>query len=89
MDSEKALDILSKTTFNDGLVAGVDKGITVSHKFGEYVGQQIELHDCGIIYYPENPYFLCIMTRGDNLDNLKDVIKNISGQIYDYYKNSR
>lgn len=90
-DSEKALGILSGTTFIDGLVAGVPKGVIVSHKFGEYIvqqnnqPQQIELHDCGIIYYPKNPYLLCVMTKGNNLDNLKNTIKNISSIVYQNY----
>ena len=90
-DSEKALDILSKTTFNDGLVAGISDNIVISHKFGEYIvaqnnqPQQIELHDCGIIYYPKNPYLLCVMTKGNNLDNLKSTIKNISSLVYNNY----
>ena len=92
-DSEKALSILSETTFNDGLVAGVPKGTIVAHKFGEHIvaqnGQapQIELHDCGIIYYPKNPYLLCIMTKGSGLNNLEEAIKNISGIVYKSYPN--
>ena len=90
-DSEKALGILSQTTFNDGLVAGVPKGTIVAHKFGEHViqqnnqAQQIELHDCGIVYYPKNPYLLCAMTKGQNLDGLKSAIKNISSIVYQNY----
>lgn len=33
--SEKALKILSKTNFDKGITAGLPKGITVAHKFGE------------------------------------------------------
>ena len=90
--SEKALSILSRTTFDDGIVAGLPTNLVVSHKFGEYVVpdkdnhiESIELHDCGIVYYPSYPYFLCIMTKGDNLDELKGVIKNISSMIYETY----
>jgi beta-lactamase class A len=90
--SEKALDILSKTTFEDGIVAGLPTNLVVSHKFGEYVVgsntnqvQSIELHDCGIVYYPKNPYFLCVMTKGNNIDELKSVIKNISSLVYATY----
>ncbi|MCX6722527.1 MAG: serine hydrolase [Candidatus Staskawiczbacteria bacterium] len=92
-NSEKALDILSKVTFTDGLVAGVSKDTIVAHKFGEHIiqqnnqAQQIELHDCGIIYYPKNPYLLCVMTKGSNLDNLKNTIKSISSLVYQEYKN--
>ncbi len=90
--SEKALGILSRTTFDDGIVAGLPTNLVVSHKFGEKVladknsnVQSIELHDCGIVYYPENPYFLCVMTKGNNEDQLKSVIKNISSMVYQAY----
>lgn len=87
--SEKVLEILSKTTFNDGIVAGLPRGTVVSHKFGEHVEvagnsiASIELHDCGIVYHASDPYLLCIMTKGGNLDTLKDAIKNISSLVHE------
>lgn len=90
-NSEKALDILSKASFNDGLVALLPKEIVIAHKYGEYIVQQnnmpeqIELHDCGIIYYPKNPYLLCIMTKGKDLNSLKFIIQNISSLVYQDY----
>jgi hypothetical protein len=42
-----------------------------------------ELHDCGIIYYPNNPYFLCVMTRGKDFPTLEGVIKDISKIAWD------
>jgi beta-lactamase class A len=92
--SEKALDLLSKTTFNDGLVAGVPKGTTVSHKFGLYAISNnnniidLELHDCGIVYYKTTPYFLCVMTDGSDVAELEKVIKNISSIVYKDYQNN-
>lgn len=85
--SEKALEILSKSDYKDGLVAGVPSDITVSHKFGEHAskdssGNKIyQLHDCGIIYGSYN-YLLCIMTMGKDYDNLKNDIMSISKFIY-------
>jgi beta-lactamase class A len=93
-DSEKALELLSKTTFNDGLMAGVPVGTTVSHKFGLYtasIGNNItdlELHDCGVVYYKTTPYFLCVMTDGNNLPELESVIKNISSIVYKDYQSN-
>ncbi len=89
-DSERALGLLSQSDFNDGLVAGLPEGLVVAHKFGENAVTdtnnaitQVELHDCGIIYYPrDNPYLLCIMTRGAELSSLKTLIKDISNIIY-------
>jgi beta-lactamase class A len=87
-NSEKALNILSKSNFEDGIVSGVSQNIVVAHKYGERVlpnSDQVELHDCGIVYYPKDPYLLCIMTRGDNLNNLKSVIEDISSVVYRNY----
>lgn len=83
--SEKALGLLQKSEFHKGLVAGVPSGTIVAHKFGERDGLTIgekQLHDCGIIYYPGNPYLLCVMTRGDNFDELAGVIKTVSEKVY-------
>lgn len=82
--SEKALEVLSKVKFQDGIVAGVPSGITVSHKFGEreLPGSIRQLHDCGIIYYPNHPYLICVMTRGNDFNNLSKTIKEISEMTY-------
>jgi beta-lactamase class A len=83
--SELALELLSQTDFNAGLRTGVPVNIAVAHKFGEYelgTGGGKQLHDCGIIYYPDKPYLLCVMTRGNDFDHLAGVIKNISAIVY-------
>ena len=84
--SEKALKILSEVTYNKGILQGVPVSTVVAHKFGEreILGQERtkQLHDCGIIYYPGHPYILCIMTRGQDWNNLSKVIGEISKEIY-------
>ncbi|MDB4992347.1 MAG: hypothetical protein JWL75_592 [Parcubacteria group bacterium] len=79
-DSEYALQLLSHTTFTPGLAAGIPASTTVAHKFGEniYPNNALGLNDCGIIYYPGHPYFLCVMTKGSDFSTLASVIKNIS-----------
>ncbi len=84
--SEKALGLLAKTDFNDGLRAGVPTNVTIVHKFGqassvENGAQTMELHDCGIIY-TKSPYALCIMTRGPQLNGLEKAIQDISRLVY-------
>jgi len=92
-NSEKILDLLTKTTFKDGLVAGVPENVPVAHKFGEREIKNSEdgsvvrnLYDCGIIYNSEHPYILCIMAKGQNWDDLKAIIKNISNLVYQKMK---
>lgn len=83
--SEKALTLLSKTTFTQGIVAGVPKGVTVAHKFGEryFKSSDItQLHDCGIVYKGKVPYLICIMTKGKDIAAMEEVIKNISSIVY-------
>ena len=86
--SEKALGLLSKAAYKDGIVAGIPKGVSVSQKFGEHVdssdteGITYELHDCGIVYKPDKPYLLCVMTKGTVLESLTKTIQDISKLIY-------
>ncbi|MBF0329080.1 MAG: serine hydrolase [Nitrospirae bacterium] len=83
--SEKALDLLGKSEFRAGILEGVPQNILVAHKFGEHWNPQNsikELHDCGIVYYPEHPYLLCIMSIGENFQLLDDAIASISKSIF-------
>lgn len=82
--SEKVLEWLKDAEFNNGLVAGVPTDISVAHKFGERSldNGEKQLHDCGIVYYPENPYILCVMTRGADYDDLSSAIRRISEKVY-------
>lgn len=83
--SNKALNFLRQSQFGEGLVAGIPSGIAVAHKFGERVQDagHKQLHDCGIVYYPENHYILCIMTKGRDTHALASVIRRISEMVYE------
>jgi beta-lactamase class A len=87
--SEKALQLMSQSSFTQGIVAGVPSSTVVSHKLG-LVGIQNsagittehELHDCGIVY-ANDPYLLCVMTRGSSpLPTMEGIIANISQAAY-------
>lgn len=91
--SEQAMDLLTQAHFPDGIESAVPSQIPIAQKFGErYVkitgskeesnASYNELHSCGIVFYPERPYLLCIMTEGKGFDNLSAMIKEISGLIY-------
>jgi len=89
--SEKAIRLLTESEFRDGIVAGVPANLTIAHKFAErryqtknLVTEGVQLHDCGIVYYPQRPYLLCVMTKGRDMDVLKGVIKDISKIVYDH-----
>lgn len=90
--SEKALDLLSRTTFKQGLPSGMPESVKISHKFGRRTNlpnNGVQLHDCGIVYFPQNPYLLCIMTRGTNETNLTKIISHISKDIYEEVESRR
>ncbi len=81
--SDKALGLLTNSVFKEGIVAGVPTGTKVAHKFGEQKnGNEQQLHDCGIVYYPQNPYVLCVMTKGKDIAVLESVIKQVSKKVY-------
>lgn len=84
-NSVKALTLLTNTHFDLGITAGVPKKIPVAHKFGERNNEDTgerQLHDCGIVYYPNHPYLLCVMTRGSDYNKLASVIREISKTTY-------
>jgi beta-lactamase class A len=86
--SNRALSILSDTDWNLGLVAGVPSGVKVAHKFGERAvteDNSKQLHDCGVVYYPDNPYLLCVMTRGSDFNKLSQIIATISKMFYEEF----
>jgi len=87
--SNETLQLLSQTNFTEGLVAGLPGSTTVSHKFGERTAltptggvDYRELHDCGIVYYPNDPYFICVMTKGSDFSKLQTIISDISGIVW-------
>lgn len=84
-DSEKVLSFLAETDFQDGLVGGVPEQTAVAHKFGERElgdSQLDQIHDCGIVYYPQHPYLLCVMTKGTNIQDEENAIKQLSSAVY-------
>lgn len=83
--SQFALELLSRATFTDGLVAGVPPGTRVAHKFGRRVleGQDSQLHDCGVVYHPVMDYVLCVMTSGSSYAEQKAAIAQVSRTAYE------
>lgn len=84
--SEKLLSLLSQVEYQNALVRGVNNPqIIISHKFGERTFEatsERQLHDCGIVYYPQKPYLVCIMTRGQDLSKLSTAIAELSRVVY-------
>jgi beta-lactamase class A len=93
--SEEALNLMSQSSFTQGIVAGVPAGTTVSHKLG-LVGigngdpaPEHELHDCGIVYGPDT-YLICVMTRGSApLTTMEAGVASISRAVYQQVENGK
>ena len=87
--SEKTLELLTQSDFNQGITALLPKNIIVAHKFGIRTQDNVnQLHDCGIVYYPKHPYLLCIMSRGGSFDDLASGIAQTSKFVYDQVSTS-
>jgi beta-lactamase class A len=84
--SQLCLSILSDTNYNSQLPAGIPAGIPISHKIGEYRSTtgEIGYNDCGIIYYPNQPYILCVMSRNTTKFEADKYISEISKVTYNY-----
>lgn len=82
-NSEFATELLGKCTFKDGIVASLPKSTKIAHKFGES-GDPLskQLNESAIIYLNDTPYILTVMTKGKELKNLSEVIKQISTVAY-------
>lgn len=87
--SDLALEMMTHTEFHDGLTAGLPPGTKFSHKFGIRIARAADevpappseaeqLHDCGIVYAPNSPYLLCVMTKGRDHSGLVKVLKRVS-----------
>ena len=90
--SEKALRYLARTVFRNGMAAGVPPDVNIASKAGERIipmpdapgkpNEVLQLHEFGIIYYPERPFLLGITARGDDFQTLARIIRDITRLVY-------
>lgn len=85
-NSQYALSMLTNSTFNRGLTRDLPKTVVVAHKFGENVSGDVrQLHESGIVYTGAHTYLITVMTKGNKVTDLADVICNISNKAYQYF----
>ncbi|MCX6154168.1 MAG: serine hydrolase [Candidatus Kapabacteria bacterium] len=83
-NSQYALNLLTECEFKKGILQGLPANIKVAHKYGERFENGVaQFHEFGIVYYENSPYLLGVMTKGTNLEQLKDVIANVSKIVYE------
>lgn len=84
MDSEYAVELMTRATFNKGLVAELPAGVEAAHNPGESRNaQEKQLHETGLVYVPGSPYLITVMTRGADVDSLAGAIASLSKLVYE------
>ncbi len=80
--SREVADVLAAQKFNEGIPAGLPKGLRVAHKTGSITAIE---HDAGIIYPPgRRPYVLVVLVRGiRDRARAHRLIADISRAVYD------
>lgn len=87
-ESDKLMSWLTEARFPFGLSGGIPDSVEIAQKFGENTVDEdgvpyYELHDCGVVYYPEHPYLLCVMTKSSEpFETLSTLIQSISKTVY-------
>lgn len=82
--SEKALKILSETGFGNGIRQAVPANTLVCQKYGhrELSKNQHQYHHFAIVYHPQKPFLIGIMTKGKSELNLQSTITTIAEAAY-------
>lgn len=89
-NSQKILEWLSETGFNEFLGAGIPSEIVFSHKIGEEFKQSIFL-DSGIIYISNRPVLITVMIQvkeGGDVKEAREIMKELSKAAYTYVANN-
>ena len=81
--SQIALSIMSETDYNTQLPAGLPSNVKVAHKVGFDASSGL-YHDCGIVYVPQKPYILCVMSKETDYWQANHAISEISQKTYNY-----
>lgn len=88
-NSAFAAQLLSQSTFQDGIVKGLPANTRIAHKFGEAGNaSEIQLHESALVYLNDRAYLLTIMTKGKDLKTLSNLLAEISKAVYDSQKDT-
>ncbi len=83
--SQEILTLLTQSSFKNGIRSPIPENIPVAHKMG--VRQETDsLSDCGLVYIPNRPYFLCAISINDSSVQAEQVIQTVSRKVYDYLR---
>lgn len=80
-NSQEILHLLTQSKFDDYIPSGVPDHVLIAHKIG-LIDKQI-YQDCGIIYVPQRPYIVCMISKSKK-KVAKERIGKLSKMIYTY-----
>ncbi|MFA6521315.1 MAG: serine hydrolase [Candidatus Gracilibacteria bacterium] len=81
--SQKLLEILTETPFENYLALGLPKNVKFTHKIGVNEPKNIYA-DSGIVFVPNRPYILTVMMEERDKNQMEYLMKLISKKTYDY-----
>lgn len=85
-NSEKILNWMSESNFNDYLAGGMPPATKFSHKIGVEDEKKIYL-DAGIVYLPNRPYILIVMVKNYDANQADAIMRDVSQRVYGYMLN--
>ncbi len=85
--SNKILEYLTNTPFNNKIAAGVPDNVMVAHKIGTSAQDQT-FSDCGIVYASNRNYILCLGSNGGDEKNAAKFMAEISAAAYKFVINN-
>lgn len=85
-DSEKILEWMSKSEFNDYLASGMPPATKFSHKIGVEDEKKMYL-DAGIVYLAKRPYILIVMVKNLAPREADGLMHDVSQKVYEYMMN--
>jgi len=86
-DSNRILEYLDNSPFDDKIVAGVPLGVAVANKIG-VASNNNTFSDCGIVYASNRNYILCLGSIGTDEKTAAKFMKEVSEAVYDYVINN-
>ena len=84
-NSQKLLAYLSQSEFDDYIQSGLEKDIVFSHKVGTSDEEKVFI-DSGVVYAKSRPYVLTVMTKNENEQKEKEIMKDVSERVYNYVR---
>jgi beta-lactamase class A len=80
-NSEKLIEIMTRSSAQDYLRKGIPSSVPFSHKIG---WADNVYADSGIVYVPGRPYILTVMMSGRDASQAETLMGNISKRVYTY-----